>query len=256
MVSKLISILEPLGLAWVFLLAAVGWCVWRGRRRLALGFVLPALILWVGGATPLSYWLLAGLERPFYRTGQAGTGTEADAVVMLGGTHDRAVDEPLPLNLGPTADRITTAVELVRQGRAGVLVLGGGSYEEEGQYRPEAELVMDWLRRWGIPRGEIVSLGICTSTRDEAEKTAALASGRGWRRLILVSSGWHLRRAAACFRRAGLEVLPVGCDFIGAPALRARAGWGVVPDARQLDFFRVWLHEVVGLAWYRWKGWI
>lgn len=252
--STVLSILEPLGLAWTLLLASAGWCAWRGRGRLACAFAVPALVLWLGGATPLSYWLLAGLERPFYRTGRP-VGT-ADAVVMLGGTHDRALGEPLPVNLGPSADRITTAVELVRQRRAPVLVLGGGSYEDGPVYRPEAELVVEWLRRWGMPGGEIVSLGICSSTRDEAEKAAVVGAGRGWERLILVTSGWHLRRAVACFRRAGLEVEPVGCDFLGAPGLEAGAGWGVVPDARQLDHFRLWWHEVVGMAWYRWKGWM
>ena len=72
------------------------------------------------------------------------------------------------------------ALELIRLGRAKVLVLGGAYYRYQGQRRPDSELLEVWIRGWGLPTGELIPLGICTSTRDEAERVGELARVRGW----------------------------------------------------------------------------
>jgi hypothetical protein len=67
------------------------------------------------------------------------------------GTHDHSPRDLLRLDLGRKANRVLTAVELVRRGLSPVLVLGGGSFEAPGsEPRAAAELLRDWLRDWGV----------------------------------------------------------------------------------------------------------
>ncbi len=83
----------------------------------------------------------------------------------------------------------------------------------------------------------------------------ALAKEKGWKKIILVTSAWHMRRAAATFRKAGLDVIPVGCDCQGSVALQ-RDRVSLVPRAQSLILFKLWAEETLGYAAYRLHGWI
>jgi uncharacterized SAM-binding protein YcdF (DUF218 family) len=111
------------------------------------------------------------------------------------------------------------------------------------------------MQAWRLPTGRIHLLGMCTNTRDEAERTAQLARRMGWHRVILVSSASHLKRAEATFRKAGLEVDPVGCDFHGVDRLGATQRWKIVPSVDGLLLCNEWVHEALGWWYYRLKGW-
>jgi uncharacterized SAM-binding protein YcdF (DUF218 family) len=248
-------LLSPIGLIWVVLLWGSG-TLWRRRQRL-LGMAVFGLAgaWWLVGASPFPAWLLAGLERPY--VGRSQSPPAADAVVMLGGTHGYTSRGLLPMNFSESADRVTTAVELMRLGRARTLVLGGGYYRYHGVRRPDSELLEVWLRGWKLPVGELVTLGICANTREEATKVGALARARGWQRILLVTTAGHLRRAEGVFRREGLSVIPVGCDFVGTDAMdESRTQWRLVPESQGFVWIQAWLHEELGWWWYRLKGWI
>ncbi len=82
--------------------------------------------------------------------------------------------------------------------------------------------------------------------------TEAILHGRGERSLLLVTSAFHLPRAAGCFRRVGLQpdLLPV--DF------RAPGGTGLMqsllPRARHLAATSDAIHELFGRLVYRLVG--
>jgi uncharacterized SAM-binding protein YcdF (DUF218 family) len=92
-------------------------------------------------------------------------------------------------------------------------------------------------------------VGPVFNTHDEAVAVAALARQRGWHRVILVTHLWHMRRAAAVFEKAGLPVLCAPCDEAQYDLKALNTS-----DAR-LHAFRDWLHEIVGIAVYRLRGW-
>ena len=213
-----------------------------------------ATSLWVVGATPLSWWLLASLEQPYAAIAQSPP--TADAVVMLGGTHDFTKRGQLRFNMAETSNRVLTALELVRIGKAPALVLGGAHYRLDGVKRPDSELLEAWFRSWHLPTGRLYQLGMCADTRDEAKRTAALVIERKWKRILLVSTASHLHRAEAVFRREGLTVVPVGCDFIGMDGLEAGGQWHCVPHLRGFINLHRWSHEEIGWWWYRLRGWI
>ncbi len=91
------------------------------------------------------------------------------------------------------------------------------------------------------------------STHDEALRMSALARAQGWRRVALVTSPAHTRRACATFERAGLAV-------VCTPATARDASWGGPTPLRSPgDRLRVtasWLYEQVGWQVYRRRGWV
>ena len=247
------SILQPVGFVWVLLLLWSLRSVFRGEGKSGGVCLCLAAILFVGGSTPLPARWMGNLERPY--DGKAWEKVDAaDAVVMLGGTHDFSRRSPLPFNLGDTSDRIFSALELIRLGKAKHLVLGGAGYETPKGIRPDSELLEHWMRLWRLPTGEIHLLGACRDTLDEAERTLILARRYQWKRVFLVTSASHLRRAEAVFNRVGIETVPVGCDFIGLDALEAGNQWQIVPTLRSLEITRHWLHETLGWWYYKLKG--
>jgi len=246
-------LLQPVGLAWLATSCFSLRCLWRRRWSEAGWAACLALFVWGIGATPLGAWLLAGLERPYVAPTRAVV--RADAVVMLGGTHCATGSGWLPFDLGESGDRVLVALEMVRLGKATNLLLGGSYYERGALRRPDSELLVAWMQAWRLPTGRLHLLGVCANTHDEAERTAQLARQSGWRRVIIVSTAAHLRRAEATFRKAGLDVEPVGCDFHGVDRMSSKHHWGLVP---RLDGFiqcNAWIHEALGWWYYRLKGW-
>lgn len=123
---------------------------------------------------------------------------KADAIYVLAGT--RAV-------------RPLEAVDLYHAGYAPLVVLSPGIVEPAEnllrnrgvRFPREDELQREALVQSGIPAGSVLAIGgDVDNTAQEANQLRALVQARGWRRVIIVTSKYHTRRAAFAFRR-GLE---------------------------------------------------
>jgi uncharacterized SAM-binding protein YcdF (DUF218 family) len=246
--------LDPAALLWLVLLMTGFTLLLKKRRAAGLLLVTGCVGWWVAEFTALPARLLAGLERPYVGSAP-GTGEVYDAIVVLGGGTGYSTNEFAGLNFGEAADRVLTAVELAREGRGGHLVLGGSS-RQMPELAPEPELLRKWIERWDLTRTPLSTLGYCRNTRDEAVRMEELARENGWRRILLVTSASHLKRAEATFRAVGLEVRPVGCDYVGTAVLRNRVKPVWVPQLGSMVLWENWLHEVVGMQYYRFRGWI
>jgi hypothetical protein len=68
-----------------------------------------------------------------------------------------------------------------------------------------------------------------------------------------VFAAFHLKRAVAVFRKQGVTVVPVGCDFHdnGKPCT-----WNLFPSQDRFALWSLYLHEKIGWWVYRWRGWI
>jgi uncharacterized SAM-binding protein YcdF (DUF218 family) len=97
------------------------------------------------------------------------------------------------------ADRATRAAELFREGKAPVVVASGR------RLRPNAgiaELMEHDLVERGVPKEKILRFAHdADSTQEEAEALGKLARTKKWRKVIVVTSNYHTRRARYIFRR-------------------------------------------------------
>ena len=120
----------------------------------------------------------------------------ADAVFVLAGTR---------------TERWLEALDLYRQGYAPLIVLSPDRPEiGEQQIRRmgirfprEPDVARDAMIQMGVPAAAILAPdGYVDNTAAEAEWLRALATRRGWHRVIVVTSKFHTRRAGFAFRRA------------------------------------------------------
>ena len=210
-------------------------------------------------AASLHGWLMSRIERPFLLDPRHPI-QPADAVVVLGGYLDAFPQGYLGIEFNEAADRLFTGIALVRDGKGPVLVFGG-----RGVGNPavlvEAETAKKLTESWKLVSTPIEFLGANNDTHDEALHCAELARHKGWTRVILVSSAAHLPRAAAAFRKAGLEVTPVGCDFRARSwfSPEERPGNGparIVPRMGSVALLSHWLEEEMGYCYYWLRGWV
>ena len=71
--------------------------------------------------------------------------------------------------------------------------------------------------------------------------------------VILVVSAFQMSRAVAVARKLDLAVVPFPCDFRARP----RTGWqDWIPSNDGAEDFESIMHELIGFAAYRFRGWI
>ncbi|MBC7447823.1 MAG: YdcF family protein [Hymenobacteraceae bacterium] len=182
-----------------------------------------------------------------------------DAAVLLTGITAPARPPYDRVFVADGADRLLHTVQLWRRGAFRRIIVSGGSGAglRRADGRSEAAELRGILRTCGVPDSAIVLEDRSRNTCENATFTAALLrhrptlAPRG--RLLLITSAFHLPRAAGCFRRAGLPVAVFPAHFYGQPA-RLTPDALVVPSAAALLGWDRLLHELVGYLTYRLAG--
>lgn len=211
------------------LLRAMGW------RRLAgatLGVALLQIL--VLSFPPVTQRLNLHLEA---KAREAVAGNQPccyDAIVVLGGGISPAAPpyttEP---ELNDASDRIWQAARMFKAGAAPRIIVSGGSFVEQqgGAATTEAEAMRRFLLDLGIPGDAIVSDGKSLNTIENMRNVRELVKGG---RLAIITSAFHVPRAAKLAKRAGLNFAIFGVD------------WSVPNDA--IPWWDAWLPSVGALA--------
>ena len=253
-------LIEPLTLVTAGLLVLTLLLFKKQQKRLAWFGASVWLLLFLTTCTALGDFLLASIEKEWSdMPSKWATLPTCDALVVLGGGSMPNATEINGIDMQENSDRITTAIELVRRGKAPFLVLGGGAATaDDGQRISESKAEKHWIESWNLVTVPVEDLGICNNTHDEAQMFAAKALAHGWKKVMLVTSASHMHRAAGVFRKVtGLEIVPVACAFRTGAAQHAYAReWIHFPEANAADFFSVWIYETVGWWLYKAKGWV
>lgn len=253
-VYSLIYLTEPIGFIWFLLLLGAILFLKRKQWLAAIYCLCVAAIISLIGSTPLPGKLMETLERQYIRTNIYDVPV-CDAVVSLGGSVQASKFDIYGLDLMFTGDRIFMAVELIKKGKAKNLVIGGSGYEVNGGKRIEPDMVKRWLEEWKLVDAQIFSLGATENTHEEALKTAELASKMGWKSVIIVTSAYHMPRTAATFKKTGLNIVCVPCDFQTSVSIETPISYTLVPRYQGFMKLSLFIRETVGLLIYKLRGW-
>jgi uncharacterized SAM-binding protein YcdF (DUF218 family) len=134
------------------------------------------------------------------RGGSGVSEQRADAIAVLG---CRVLGSGRPT--AAAARRAAAAAEAYHAGVASCVVASGGR-RHAGQI--EARVLRRELLRAGVPDAAIVEELSSLSTRENAAYVAEIVRRRGGRTVAVVTCDWHLPRALANFRRAGMDPMP------------------------------------------------
>ena len=237
--------------------ALVAWgllaLVWLSRRggvpRAARWLVAGLAVIYFALATPLGANLVVGaLERPSRPVAQACLEPPPGGtiVVLAGGMseHVPSKDDHASLH-APTLRRVMEGVKLARSARDARLVLAGGG----GGAVREADVMASLATALGFPPARLVLERQSRTTAEGAVQVARLLAEGGAPppAVHLVTSALHMPRAAASFRRQGLEVCPVPVD---RRYVRPAVHELLIPQLTALEKSSDAYHEIVGYAVY------
>jgi uncharacterized SAM-binding protein YcdF (DUF218 family) len=248
--SKLFDLIaSPSSLLLLLVVAGTLW-IWRrpdspwGRRLLFIGVGLLAAV----SLTPLSDWITRPLENRFPRPDPMPR--HVDGIILLGGgiATGPSVQHGVPqLNLA--GDRVTTFVALARQYPDARLVFSGGNADPFVKKTPEAAVARSFFREMGLDAARIVYEPDSRNTHENALFSYRLVHPRRGETWLMVTSACDLPRAVGSFRGVGWHVIPVPSDY---HVQREQWSPGLAKGLMVADWS---VHEWIGLAYYRLRGW-
>lgn len=111
----------------------------------------------------------------------------------------RAADAIVAISGGDTAARTKHAVELYKEGWAPLIIFSGAAQDKSG---PSNALAMRQIAiHEGVSPDDILMEEYAETTKQNAIKTNELLETHGIRSVILVTSGYHQRRASLEFHK-------------------------------------------------------
>ena len=157
----------------------------RRRRFLLIGILV--LFAYAGG----QLW-------DIHRVGHLDRGRNAECAIVLGAAawHDK----PSPV----LRERLNHAIDLYKKGNVQTLLLTGG-YGKGADFA-ESEVGLEYCVSQGVPRSEIRAEFQSLSTIENLKEAKKIMSGEGWKKALLVSDPWHLKRARRMAADLGLDV--------------------------------------------------
>lgn len=161
-----------------------------GRRRA----VQVVMLLCVLGLLPAT-WMFTAADGRLRTTADV---PRTDVAMVFGAGLWRG--EPSPY----LARRLNAAVELYREGRIEVVLVTGDNSREEYD---EPDTMRAYLTERGVPDGRIVSDYAGFDTWDSCVRARKIF---GVDRAVLISQGFHIRRAVALCQEAGVDSYGVG----------------------------------------------
>jgi uncharacterized SAM-binding protein YcdF (DUF218 family) len=179
----------------------------------------------------------------------------ADAIVVLSAGIDTPhYERPYYLPDQETHSRCLFAAWLHRNWKqVPVLACGGIHVRRSGGAEDGfAKAMRQELVEAGVPDSSIWMEDRSRTTYENALYGAEILRTHGVSRIALVVEAQSMLRAAACFRKQGIDVVPAPSDFRqwGPLSQEALLSW------RSIRRNEIELHETLGLAWYKLHGWI
>lgn len=251
LLSKLLEfVLAPVN--WIILMLVLALAFRRDVVRSRRWLVAAATVLFLLTNPFLLYLAVKAWEVPAYRT-DALHRTYKVGVLLGGGmnNYDESLDRPV---YSQSVDRIMLTMTLYKQDKIEKILISGGSGFVLNRNFSEADRTRELFVMAGIPKEDII---VETSSRNTFEN--AVESARVLRELgvndtsLLITSAIHIRRALACFHKAGVAVHPFPADRKTGVLI-----WSpdkiILPDATCLEGWKILIKEWIGVIVYRLRG--
>lgn len=232
----------PLGVVTLLLLFAL----WRKKRW---PLVVALLVLYFSSVPFVGNRLIGWLESDYPAVPVAQV-ESADAIVVLGGIFGPQAGDGLLPNYSETIERLEAGIVLTQAGKAPWLVFTGGRIPWEGREKVEGEDSRAQAIVRGVPAEKILITREVQNTSDEVRAVADLMRERHWRRVILVTSGWHMPRSVWLFKQAGVDCILFPVDF-RRDRTRRLTLLDFLPSAEALTNTETTLREIYGNLFYR-----
>lgn len=252
--SKLLDIfLSPFTWGLVFVMLAIPLRrprPWRRQRTFGLA---GALILLFFALSPVSNAMLYRLEHASPSTYRSDV--TYDAVILLGGLGDeRVTAETGQPAYNDNVERLVATHRLLADGRARFAVVSGAAMNASLVDSGEARVLARQLAAWGIEPSRVIVEEQARNTHENAVYSKRIASERGFEKVLMVTSAFHMRRAVECFEAVGMKVDTLAVDYrahkrmIDSDSFFPRAEALAKSTATLREFFGLYIYRLQGYA--------
>lgn len=234
----------------LLLILALALCL-HGRRTFWSRGLLAIAVLFVASLAlcPIGNWVLRPLESRFPPT--RIDPRHVDGIIVLGGTVDAEASQRLGVSvLNDSAERLTTFVALAKAHPEARLVFTGGSGDPLRPQFREADQAKRFFEEQGLSPDRIIFERNSRNTYENATYSKALVQPQPGQTWLLITSAWHMPRAAGCFEKLGWQVSPYPVDYRSA----SYDHWGMFLPDQQMNMVTTGIREWVGLVSYRLMG--
>ena len=255
--AKLVAVFtEPLGIFFLLLLLGLFFFL-RGAVVRGSVFVFGGVLMLLLLSMPVvANGLMWSLEKqhPPQLIAQV---QQAEAIVILGGSvAPPVVGGRLQVELADSSDRVLHGARLYRAGKAPLIVVSAGNIPWYQVTITEAEAIRGLLIEWGVPDTAIVLEERSRTTYENAIYTKQLLDERGVESVLLVTSALHMPRSLALFKYQGVKgIIPAATDYLAAKP-REKPFINYMPNTGALAASTALVHELVGVVYYRLRGWL
>jgi uncharacterized SAM-binding protein YcdF (DUF218 family) len=236
----------------LLLLLALGiFFLYRHHKFARMLIAAAFCLLWIASTPYFAEGALHMLEVqtiPVDISRPNGQPQAADAIVILGGgTYFHAPEYAGQDTVGDaTLVRLRYGAKLQRETGKPILVTGGkplgNSISEAQQMRIALKQDFHVPVRWTEDESD--------NTFDNANNSFRILQQANIRKIYLVTHAWHMPRAADIFRRAGFEVVEAPTAYTTRYQTDLLA---FLPRASALYESKIFIHEIIGLLWYKLK---
>jgi len=241
LLSKILPLFVlPLGIS----LMLLTWGILRQKKRTAL---LGLALLLLASQPAVGRFMIRAAEGWAERPAVSAL-APADAIVVLSAGRLLAPG-PDRANEWADADRFFGGVGLFKAGKAPILVFTAAERDSVG--RSEGDVLSDFARALGVPADAILVTDDVLNTADEARETLVMltATGTAAKRILLVTSAFHMPRARELFVREGFDVIPFPVDFAFSIDRKVSA-LDIFPSVGALNQTHTAFRELYGRAFY------
>jgi uncharacterized SAM-binding protein YcdF (DUF218 family) len=239
-------------------LTVVGALLMPRRRGWAwLIIALATAALWFSASSAAGEWLQRSLQPPTLALGKEriaqlrhiAARPSTVVIVVLGGGRESLAPEYGVASLAPLSlERLRYGVWLARQTGAPLMFSGGLGHGQGAPGGSEAATASDIAaREFGLPLRWIETRS--RDTRENARFTVAQLRDQNLSHLIVVTHGWHMRRALRAFQdaaaQAGVHWQTVPAPLGLAPRIE-HPGLRWLPSSEGFQLVRAVLREQLG----------
>jgi uncharacterized SAM-binding protein YcdF (DUF218 family) len=175
----------------------------------------------------------------------------ADAIVVLSGMLEiNEVGDSTYIEWGDT-DRFFGGIALFKGGKAQKLVFTRGKRPWDKAKKTEGDVLKEYAISNGIASEKIFVTKDVENTAEEAAAVKELISPI--RRIILVTSAYHMYRAKRLFDKQGFIVIPYKVDYKSSRN-NTTTLMDFLPSAENIELIETGIREIIGRIFYLVKG--
>ena len=153
-------------------------------------------------------------------------------------------------------DRFFAGINLYKANKSKRLIFTGGIHPFTSDLPPEGDIYIIEAISMGVPKKDLFTTYPVTNTYQEAKAIKKLLNyeiSSTQKRIILVTSAFHMKRAKKIFEREGIIVMPYPVDFKGSKSFFSlfRNPLNLIPSSFHLHKSSSAIREIIGRIVYR-----